>query len=68
MVPMARYRETNDELPRCVVKLYILTHTSSHPRSYRPACHMNKITLSRGVKLQGVPANFDLLAIIGDQS
>ena len=29
---------------------------------------MNKITRSRGVKLQGVPADFDLLAIIGGQS
>ena len=43
-VPMTWYREMNDELPRYVVKLHILTPTSFHPRSYRPACYMNKIT------------------------
>ena len=47
---MTWYWETNDKFPRYVIKLHILTPTSSHLRSYRPACYMNKIAHGQGVK------------------
>ena len=44
------YRQKNDQLSRYVVKLHLLTRTSSHLCSYRSACYMNKLTRGRGTQ------------------
>ena len=47
---MIRYRQTNEEHPRYVVELHLLTRTSSHLCSYIPACHLNRFTPGRSTQ------------------